>query len=221
MDIDQVLNVEELRGRCLEHSRRAYRLLPQLEQPRILDIGCGQGLQTMELARLGGGEVVGIDIDMSALSRLQQRINQAGLGHRIKTIHVSIFDNGFDDNSFDVLWEEGVLHLLDASRSLSECQRLLKPGGYLVIHESIAWFESIRKKLPEFGFELMDQHKLPKHFWWTNYGEPLQERIRAYRQTHGDASGSRKLAEHESVVANIKSDPDRTDSGFYIIRKDI
>ena len=139
MDIDEVLNVEELRGRCLEHSRQAYRLLPPLVQPRILDIGCGQGQQTMELARLSGGEVVGIDMDLSALSRLRQRINQAGLGHRIKAIHVSVFDNGFDDNSFDVLWEEGVLHLLDMSRSLSECQRLLKPEGYLVIHESIAW----------------------------------------------------------------------------------
>jgi 2-polyprenyl-3-methyl-5-hydroxy-6-metoxy-1,4-benzoquinol methylase len=52
MDIDQASNVEELRGRCLEHSRRAYRLLPPLEQSRILDIGCGQGQQTMELSAL-------------------------------------------------------------------------------------------------------------------------------------------------------------------------
>jgi ubiquinone/menaquinone biosynthesis C-methylase UbiE len=123
MDIDEALNVEELRERCLKHSRRAYRLLPPFEQPRILDIGCGQGQQTIELARLGGGEVVGIDIDQAALSRLRQRIDQAGLGDRVKAIHVSLFDNGFDDNSFDVLWEEGVLNLLDSSRSLPECRR--------------------------------------------------------------------------------------------------
>ena len=66
MNINDALNVEELRGRFLEHSRQAYRLLPPLEQPRILDIGCGQGQQTMELARLGGGEVIGIDIDNAA-----------------------------------------------------------------------------------------------------------------------------------------------------------
>ena len=136
MDIDHALNVEELRRRCLEHSRQAYRLLPPLGQPRILDIGCGQGQQTMELAGLGGGEVIGIDIDKAALSRLRQRVDQAGLRRRIKAIHVSLFDNGFDDNSFDLLWEEGVLHLLDASRSLSECRRLLKPDGYLVMHET-------------------------------------------------------------------------------------
>ena len=219
MDIGDVLNVEELRRRFLEHSRQAYRLLPPLEQPRILDIGCGQGQQTMELARLGGGEVIGIDIDKAALSRLQQRIDQEGLNDRITAIHVSLFDNGFDDHSFDVLWEEGVLHLLDASRSLSECRRLLRPDGYLVMHETIAWFESVREKLQESGFELFDRHMLPRQFWWTDYGAPLEERIRAYRETHGDASDSPELAEHESLVAAIKSDPDRTDCGIYLVKK--
>jgi SAM-dependent methyltransferase len=217
MDIDDALNVEELRGRFLEHSRQAYRLLPPREQPRILEIGCGQGHQTMELARLGGGEVIGIDIDEAALSRLQQRIDQEGLGDRIRAIHVSLFDNGFEDHGFDLLWEEGILHLLDASRSISECRRLLKPDGYLVMHETIVWFDSVRETLSESGFELFDRHMLPKHFWWTDYGAPLEERIRAYRDTHGDASDSPKLAEYESVVAAIKSDPDRTDCGIYLL----
>ena len=88
------------------------------------------------------------------------------------------------------------------------------------MHETILWFESTRKKLPEFGFKLMDQHMLPKHFWWINYGAPLEERILAYRKIHGDASGSRKLAEHENVVAAIKSDPDRTDCGIYLVKRD-
>jgi SAM-dependent methyltransferase len=219
MDIDQVLNVEELRGRCLEHSRQAYRLLPQLEQPRILDIGCGQGQLTMELARLAQSEVIGIDIDQAALSRLRQRIDEACLGGRIKAIHVSLFDNEFDNNSFDLLWEEGVFHLLDVSRSLSECRRLLKPDGYLVMHETIVWFESIREKLPEFSFELVNQHMLPKHFWWTDYGAPLEQRIRTYLEIRGDATDFPKLAEYKGIVADIKSDPDRTDSGIYLVRK--
>jgi len=217
MDIDDALNVEELRGRFLEHSRQAYRLLPPLEQPRILEIGCGQGQQTLELARLGGGQVIGIDIDESAISRLQQRIDREGLGDRIRATHVSLFENGFDDHSFDLVWEEGVFHLLDASRSISECRRLLKPDGYLVMHETIVWFEGVRERLQESGFELFDQHMLPKHFWWTDYGAPLEERIRAYRETHGDASDSPKLAGHESVVAAIKSDLDRTDCGIYLL----
>lgn len=219
MDIDQALNVEELRGRCLEHSPQASRLLPQFERPLILDIGCGQGQQTMELARLAGSNVIGIDIDQAALARLQQRISEACLGDRVKAIHVSLFDNEFDDNSFDLLWEEGVFHLLDSSRSLAECRRLLKPDGYLVMHETILWFESIRAKLSEFSFELVNRHMLPKHFWWTDYAAPLEERIQAYREIHGDAPGSAKLDEYQSIVSEIKSDPDRTDSGIYLMRK--
>ena len=218
MDIDKALKIEELRGRFLKHTQRAYRLLPSLEQPRILDIGCGLGQQTMELARLSRGEVAGIDIDHSAVSKLQQRIDQANVGDRIKVFHVSLFDNKFDDDCFDIIWEEGVLHLLDASKSFAECRRLLKPNGYLVMHETILWFESCQKTLQYFGFKLMDEHILPKHFWWTNYGAPLEERIRAYRSVHGDASDSKKIAEYESVVASIKSDPDRTDCGIYLVK---
>jgi hypothetical protein len=87
------------------------------------------------------------------------------------------------------------------------------------MHESIVWFESIREKLPESGFELVDQYMLPKHFWWTDYGAPLEERIRAYRETHGDVTHSTKLTEHENLIATIKNDPDRTDCGFYLVRK--
>ena len=130
-----------------------------------------------------------------------------------------MLDNGFEDSDFDLLWEEGVLHLLDASRSLTECQRLLKPDGYLVMHETIVWFESIRESLPQSGFELADQHMLPRHYWWTDYGAPLEERIRAFREAHGNAAYCSRLAEHENAVAAIKSDPDGTDCGFYLLRK--
>ena len=218
MNIDKALNVEELRGRFLKHTRLAYRRLPLLEQPRILDIGCGPGQQTMELASLSGGEVVGIDTDSFALSRLQKRIDHANAGDRIKVIHVSFFDNTFDDDFFDIIWEEGVLHLLDASKSVAECRRLLKPNGYLVMHETTLWFESSQKKLQDFGFKLMHEHMLPKHFWWTNYGAPLEDRIKAFRDIHGDASDSMKPTEYESVVASIKNDPDRTDCGIYIVK---
>jgi hypothetical protein len=88
------------------------------------------------------------------------------------------------------------------------------------MHETILWFKNTCKKLPEFGFKLMDKHIMPKHFWWTNYGAPLEKRIRAYRKLHCDASDSPKLAEHENVVASIKNDPDGTDCGIYLVKRD-
>ena len=219
MGIEAALNEMELRMRCLVHSRQAFQLLPALEQPRILDIGCGQGSQTLELAKLGGGQVVGIDVDAAALEKLRQRIVEGNLDDRISTLHVSLLDNGFDECSFDILWEEGVLHLLNSESSLPECQRLLRPGGTLVMHETISWFENTKKKLQGFGFEFADQYLLPKHYWWTDYGAPLEQRIQAYKKAHADLEDSQELARHEAAVAAIKNDPDRLDCGFFLVRK--
>ena len=46
---------DKIRKRFLKYTRKAFRMLPQIDKPRILDIGCGSGIPTLELARLGQG----------------------------------------------------------------------------------------------------------------------------------------------------------------------
>jgi len=41
-----------IRERLSKYTRKAFHILPKLDKPRILDIGCGSGVPTMELARL-------------------------------------------------------------------------------------------------------------------------------------------------------------------------
>jgi cyclopropane fatty-acyl-phospholipid synthase-like methyltransferase len=79
--IDAELGVEDLRAALLRYTRQAYALLPAMVQPRFLDIGCGSGRATIELARLSGSSVVGIDTDAAALSELRRRIEADRLGH--------------------------------------------------------------------------------------------------------------------------------------------
>jgi len=46
----------------IESMKKAYRMLKDLpEKPRILDIGCGPGMQTIERAKLSGGQIVAVD----------------------------------------------------------------------------------------------------------------------------------------------------------------
>ncbi len=87
-----------------KYTRKAFRMLPRLEKPRILGIGCGIGDPTLELARLTRGEIIGIDIKQSALDRLRAKIEKAGLSHRMKDLNCSMFNMDFPDESFDVLW---------------------------------------------------------------------------------------------------------------------
>lgn len=218
LNLDELLQVRELRAGFLRHTREAYARLPALDQPRILDIGCGSGLTTMELARLSGGEVVGIDTDAAALADMRRRLEEDEPGRRVKVVNMSLYGAGFTDESFDVLWEEGVLHLLDPARSLPACQRLLKPGGFLVMHETVAWFEAVRPRLGVVGFSICDQVFLPKRCWLTDYYLPLEARIRAVRKQHGEDVATGALASHEREIAMVKADPDRFDCGFFILR---
>lgn len=194
-------------------------MLPAFDRPRILDIGCGAGLPAMLLAQLSLGEIVGIDADEAALSQLRQRIEQANISHRVTAVHASLYETDIPDQSFDILWAEGVLHLLEPCRSFPECHRLLKPKGFCMIHETIAWFEEHRESLPGFGFEYVNRRLLPRHCWWTGYGAPLEKRIRAFREAHGGTAESGKLTRYEQEVAMLREAPDRFDSGFFLIRK--
>jgi ubiquinone/menaquinone biosynthesis C-methylase UbiE len=173
----------------------------------------------MELAQLSGGHVVGIDTDLAELCQLRRRIEQAGPSHRVTAVNCSLYETGFPDESFDIVWGEGVFHLLDSSRSFRECYRLLKPHGFLVIHEAVTWFEEVRKQLPAFGFQHLGQRPLPKHCWWTDYGAPLKQRIRNLRKAHGSAAESAELARYEREVATLKEAPGKFDCAFFILEK--
>ena len=72
-EIEIEKNADQLRKTFLKYTRKAFETLPKLDKPRILDIGCGSGIPTLELARLTNGEIIGIDIDLSALDELDEK----------------------------------------------------------------------------------------------------------------------------------------------------
>jgi ubiquinone/menaquinone biosynthesis C-methylase UbiE len=224
-ELDRKLGVFELRASFLEHTRKAYAMLPPAKSRprRILDIGCGTGGPSIELARLSGGTVVGIDVDERALEVMREHVAEAGLEDRVTARCASLHDPTFPDASFDLLWEEGVLHLLDTDDSLTQARRLLEPGGHLVMHETSRWFDSVRERLPDLGFALRTTHPLPEHYWLTAYAEPLDVRLHAFFESHDtktlDETTAEALATHRRAVASIRSDPAATDCAFYIAQK--
>jgi SAM-dependent methyltransferase len=95
---------------------------------RVLDLGCGDGRFTEELARVGA-KPIGVDIAQAAVDRARARHPE--LDFRLAPIDGPL---PFDDVSFDAVWASEVIeHVADTARWLSEVRRVLVPRGRLVL----------------------------------------------------------------------------------------
>jgi ubiquinone/menaquinone biosynthesis C-methylase UbiE len=115
-----------------EYTRKAFEMLPKSDNPHILDIGCGTGGPTLELARLSKGEVLGVDIHQPYLDELARKAERAGLSDHVKAMKCSMSKMDFPDESFDIIWAEGSIFIIGFERGLKDWRRFLKPNGYLV-----------------------------------------------------------------------------------------
>ncbi len=95
---------------------------------RVLDLGCGQGDITAELAG-AGAEVIGVEVAPAALRRARER--HPRLSFQLVPIEGPL---PLDDNLFTLVWASEVIeHIADTAAWLSEVRRVLAPGGRLLL----------------------------------------------------------------------------------------
>jgi ubiquinone/menaquinone biosynthesis C-methylase UbiE len=124
-----------------ESTRKAYLMLKDLpEHPRILDIGCGPGMQTVELAKLSGGQIVALDFHEPFLEQLKEAAKEEGVDDRVKAVKGDMRNMKFEDNHFDVVWSEGAIFVIGFEKGLREWRQLLTPDGYVVVSE-LSWLK--------------------------------------------------------------------------------
>ena len=110
---------------------------------RVVDLGCGSGTFTLEMARQVGesGEVFAIDIQPKMLQRLKNKVlreDEEALGERIRVIEGSAYRMPLKDESVDVCCMISVLQEIpDRARALHEVSRILKPTGVLAVTEFV------------------------------------------------------------------------------------
>jgi SAM-dependent methyltransferase len=123
------------RWRTAENSA-AY-LLPFLEPGmRLLDVGCGPGTITLDLAaRVAPGFTIGVDREAGVIDDARRRLaSRPASGVEFRTADAYALD--FDDESFDVVHAHQVLqHLTDPVAALVEMRRVLRPGGVLAVRD--------------------------------------------------------------------------------------
>jgi len=195
-------------------------MLPKLDKPRILDIGCGSGVPTMELARLGQGEVIGIDIDQPALDKLTKKIREAGFSDRIQAVNCSILDMAFPDESFDIIWSEGSIFVIGFKKGIQEWKRFLRPNGFMVIHDEKGNFEEKLEQISKCGYKLLGYFILSEDTWWTEYFAPLEKLIAKSQTSYTDDPQTlEELNQARRELEMFKNNPECSSSVCFVIQK--
>ena len=214
------MNRDRFRERLLRYTRKAFKLLPKLDAPLILDVGCGSGVPTIELAKLSKGKVVGIDSDQSLLDELNRKVEREGFSNRVKTKKCPMFELDFPDESFDIIWVEGAIQAIGFEKGLKHWRRLLKPRGFLVVHDLIETISDKREKIPSCGYQLAKQFSLPENAWWTEFYRPLGRRVKQLRVRYKNDLESLKILEKcQNEIDLFKRYSEHYGSGFYLMQK--
>ena len=128
---------EELREKIEGRKWRFYRY--GYKAGRILDLGCGGGLDLLALHEITGGkaELYGVDMTDKVLELAEERFGRLGV-EGVHLLKGDISSLPFPDGSFDMVTVAWVLHHVDGEeldRILDEVRRVLRPGGIFLMLE--------------------------------------------------------------------------------------
>jgi len=96
----------------------------------VLDVCCGMGGPSRYLAHNYGCRVTGIDLAKSRIEGATRLTSMTGLDDRVEFRNANALEMPFADGTFDVvISQEAFCHIPDKDRLVSQCARVLKPGG--------------------------------------------------------------------------------------------
>jgi SAM-dependent methyltransferase len=212
---------------------RALGLCRELRRsPAILDLGCGVGAQTLQLAELTSGPIVAIDSHAQSIERLKAAVAERGLSQRVSAIVGDMARPGQPPGAFDLIWSEGALYNIGIRDALRVCHGLLRPGGYLAFTDAVwrkddpppevkagfdldypamGWLDDDVAAIRDCGFDLVGHFTLPDEAWWDDFYTPMETRIAELRGKYaGDAEAS-------AILDQLAEEPEmhRRHSDFY------
>lgn len=114
-------------------------------QRRVLEVGCGAGVDLARFAR-GGAEVTGVDLASAAIDLARMNFDQQRLAGTFVVADGECLP--FRSEGFDLVYAHGVVQYTgNSDRLVAECRRVLKPGGRAVfqVYNRLSWLNALSK----------------------------------------------------------------------------
>jgi len=222
-----------------ELTRRAFEMIPNLpESPRILDVGCGPGMQTVELLKRSGGSVVALDIHPEMIARVQALAESAGVSDRLKTLVQDMETMTFPVSSFDLIWSEGAIYFLGFEKGLKKFRELIKPGGCVAVSEAVWLKPSPPSEVVEFwreypeidtvaakmeviercGYEVLGHFVFPANAWMDQYYDPMEQLVAKRSQDwQGIPEAEAVLSEATNEISIFRRYSDYFSYAFFVM----
>ena len=129
----------------------AFHLLGDVEDRTVIDLGCGEGVNTIILASMGA-RVISLDIAKESLDLTAKRAAANKVGSRVTLLHADALDIPIEAAAVDAILCTRLLHQVDAVKTARQIRRVLKPGGVAVFDEAVAGptpFAAIKHLFPK------------------------------------------------------------------------
>ena len=134
--VESLAPYDQLHGRGIEATEEIAGMMAAGPGDHLLDVGSGLGGPARWIAQRFGCRVTGVDLTPEFVDVARELTRRAGLDDRVRFEAGNALAMPFRDASFDGAWSMNVsMNIADKSALYREIDRVLKPGGWLVLSE--------------------------------------------------------------------------------------
>lgn len=219
MDIKKKYEYFNIRDHCrmqlVQYLEQVLYDLPEFNNPKILDIGCGSGVPTLWLAEKYNGTITAIDTNKQLLGFLEHKIQRNKTSGKIETKNVSFFDLVTEPECYDLILAEGFLNVVGFEMGFKRVIEKIKIGGYFIIHDEYKDNDSKIALIHKNNCKIVNSLLLDETIWWRDFYGQLEIEINNMENAHLRSLFINEIKE----IEQFKKNPSLFKSIYYVVLK--